>query len=253
MKFISFLFFLFISGAAAQEFTQVPLKHKILYPYNDGPYKFEVKYVSPTKAPLYDSTIYEEQWGYFDETDGDKLKRTSYFLWKYEDPRELAFFTSIHQLRTNPGFHYLVTDPTPEQKGTFYIAEDLFRTGTLIVYCEGVKQSSYKDSVYVVVSIFSPNDDYDDPFNFNFYQKVVKNTTFKVSTGKTTTMTYFKIDMYQEGVFVKTVYDWDSSKPTTPPVALIARRAPGRLSHRAQTFDILGRSVVRSGYRFLGH
>lgn len=236
--------FLLVSSAFSQEFIQRDIKVITPYNYNESADKFQVKFVGPTGTVPPQDSIFNDVETAFNESAGRWSNRYSIFSWKIHDHSNMLFYTLTRNLVENQAYHYTVFDTTPEQKGVFYITENIFRSGQVIVYCEGVKQPSYKDSVKVLVSIFSLS--WQDPLDFNFYQNVARNTSFKVVAGKNTSSTYLRVDMYQDATtFVKTVYSWSSVN------ALVAQVTTGIKVNRKQRvtfslpnemkFDIMGR------------
>lgn len=248
MKLITLLFL--VSLSSAQEFLQVGLRSIVRYPYEDGPNKFQVKYISPTKSPPQDS-IFEEKVHLYNDVQNHWLDRYSIFRWK-DDPKEFIFYTSHAVLRYTPGYRYNYYDPNPEEKGTLYITEDLFRKGgQVIIYCEGVKKTDFTNPDTVLVSIFNM-DNWVDPLNFSFYEKVYKNTTFLLFSGKTGANTYLRIDMYEGSTFVKNVYKWDSITGVgtgTGYVTAIKPKLPTLTIFSPGEFDLTGRKIIKKGLK----
>lgn len=233
----------------AQEFVQKDIRVIYFYPWEDAPNKFAVKYISPTKNPPQDS-IYEEKHHLYSAKRNDYLDRYSIFLWQYKEPTRLyVFHTSVMPLYLNPHFHYNWLDKEPTQKAIFYITDDVFHTGRVMVYTQGVTETydnearnGFKIPVDVIVSVFNMMDE-KDPVNFDFNESVTKNTEFKVSTGKNGNTTYFKVDMYQESSYIKNIYDWNSVTGWPQKTVSILRKKMTVHQFKNLRYDVKGRLV----------
>jgi hypothetical protein len=240
MKSYLALILIGVSLTFGQEYFQKDLK-VIKEPQFTGPEKFQIKYISPDISNSPDS-IFQEVGYIFNEENDNWDDLMSIFLWN-NNPRSLAFQTSTKALTGNPYYQYNKFDTTPEQKGVFNLVEGLYDHGKVIVYSEGVTRSKgfQNDSAKVLVSIFSL--DLNVPLRFNFYEKVTKNTTFKVIAGKVSNSKYLIVEMYQDYIFEKVVYSWISEPVENPTNILKSNNSKFSLSNKRK-FDIMGRHKI---------
>lgn len=248
-KFLFLLTSLFMI-VNAQEFTQNKLKVQRDYPYNEGMWKFEIKLINPQNKVPKDTLIYEDVTPYHNEVENHRYDRISNYYWQRQPFRDDIFSTLNLTIYDGSHFKYNHFDTLPKEKPVFYITEDILESKTKIVYCQGIKKNFLlpEDSAEVMVSIF-------DPYigkkpEFSFYEKVFKNTTFKVNTGIQGAMKYFKIDMYQGEIFIKNVYSYSVNKFVTDH-NITTKIIPFKVKkHFEQTnfrksYDLLGKKLLR--------